>query len=176
MSRFKIYRVDHFDPEWVGKRRRRLNLIFAALAIISAPLVIVIKNLLEIGIGESNLITMILIYGFYLLLYLKLKSENKNIKTIGDIGFSKSGIIKQIGDSVTEFKYDSINSIELQKHIPALTLKESKTGYFTYILTIQFKDSHNEIFIVSDRPAGKWQDLSITETIKTINKLYFSRT
>ena len=175
MSKYKIYRVDHFDPDWVGKRRRRLNLIFVGLAVISAPLVIVIKNLLKIGIGESNLITMIFVYGFYILLYLKLKSENKNIKTIGDIEFTKSGIIKQIGDSITEIKYDLINSVELQKHIPALTMKESKSGYFTYILSIHYKDSHKESLIVSDRPSGKLQDLSITETIKTLNKLYFNK-
>jgi len=173
MSKYKIYRVDHYDPEWIGKRRRRINIIFASLAILSAPLVIIFKHLLKIGIGESNLITMIFLYGLYLLLYLKLKSENNNIKIIGNIEFTKAGIIKQIGDSFTEIKYYSINSVELQKHIPALTFKEGKSGFFTYILSICYKDSHKESLIVSDRPSGKRQDLSITDTIKTLNKLYF---
>ncbi|MGE5458366.1 MAG: hypothetical protein ACM3RX_08420 [Methanococcaceae archaeon] len=173
MSKYKIYRIDHHDPVWVGKRRRRLNIIFAALAIISAPGMIIIHNIFKIGIGETNLILIFTLMGFYLLFYLKLKSENKNIKTIGDIEFTKIGIIRHIGDSFIETKYDSIYSVEIQKHIPALTIKESKSGFFTYILSIYFKDSHKETLIVSDRSFGKLQDLSITETIKTLKKLYF---
>lgn len=173
MSKYKIYRVDHHDPAWIGKRRRRLNIVFVALAILSAPLMIVIRNLFKIGIGETNLILIITLWGIYLLLYLKLKSENKNIKAIGDIEFTRTCIIKHIGDSLTETTYDSIDSVELQKHIPALTIKESKSGFFTYILSIYFKDSRKETLIVSDRPSGKLQDLSITETIKTLKKLHF---
>jgi hypothetical protein len=173
MSKYKIYRVDHHDPAWVGKRRRRLNIVFAALAILSSPLMIIIHNLFKIGIGETSLILLIALWGFYFLLYLKLKSENKNIRTIGDIEFTRTCIIKRLGDSLTETTYDSIDSIELQKHIPALTIKESKSGFFTYILSIYLKDSRKETLIVSDRPSGKWQDLSITETIRTLKKLHF---
>ena len=172
MSKYKIYRVDHHDPAWVGKRRRLLNIVFVALAILSVPLMIIIHNLFKIGIGETNHILIISLWSFYLLIYLKLKTENKNIKTIGDIEFTKTCIIKRIGDSITETTYDSIDSIELQKHIPALTIKESKSGFFTYILSIYFKDSRKETLIVSDRPSGKLQDLSITETIKTLKKLH----
>jgi hypothetical protein len=111
MSKYKIYRVDHYDPEWIGKRRRRLNAIFVTIAILAAPLMIINKNLFKIGIGESYLTTMIFLLGFYLLLYLKLISENKSIKTIGVIEFIKTSIIKQIRDSITEIKYDSINSV-----------------------------------------------------------------
>ncbi len=175
MSKYKIYRVDHHDPAWIGKRRRRLNIVFAALAIISAPLMSIMHNFFKIGIGETSLILIITIWGFYLLLYFKLKSENKKIKIIGDIEFTKTCIVKHIGDSLTETTYDSIKSVELQKHIPALTIKESKSGFFTYILSIYFKDSHKETLIVSDRPSGKWQDLSITETIKTLKKLHFNQ-
>lgn len=173
MSKYKIYRVDHYDPAQVGKRRRRLNIIFAAIAILAGPLMIFLHNLLRTDIGETNFIILIFLWGIYLLFYLKLKSENKNIRTIGEIEFTKHGIIKQIGDSITEINYDSINSVDLQKHIPALTIKESKTGFFTYILSIYFKDSRKETFIVSDRPTGTSQDLSITETIKTLKKLHF---
>jgi len=175
MSKYKIYRVDHHDPAWIGKRRRRLVIVFAALAILSAPLVVIIHNLFNLGISETNLIVIITLWVFYLLLYLKLKSENKNIRTIGDIEFTRTCIIKRIGDSITRTTYDSIDSVELQKHIPALTINESKSGFFTYILSIYFKDSRKETLIVSDRPSGKLQDLSITETIKTLKKLHFYR-
>ena len=171
MSKYKIFRVDHHDPIWIGKRRRRLNILFAVVAIISAPIFILIHQLFNIGIGETNLILMITLVGFYLFFHSKLKSENENFKTIGDIEFTKTGIIKRIGDSFSENSYESIESIELQKHIPALTISESKSGFYTYILSLNFKDSHKEKIIVSDRPLGKWQDLSITETIKTFKKI-----
>jgi hypothetical protein len=173
MSKYKIYRIDHYDPVWVGKRRRRLNLIFALLAILAAPLMLSLHYIVKVGIGEAALILAITLWGFYFLFYIRLKSENSDIKAIGDIEFTKTGIIKHLGDTLTETKYDSIHSVEIQRHIPALTMKESKTGYFTYILSICFKDSRKENLIVSDRPTGKWQDLSITQTIKTLKKLHF---
>jgi hypothetical protein len=91
--------------------------------------------------------------------------------TIGDIEFSKTSIVKHLGDSYTEFNYESIKSIELQKHIPAINATESKSGFSTYILTIDFKDSPKENLVVSDRPLGKFQDLSITDTLKTLKKI-----
>jgi hypothetical protein len=171
MSRYKIIRVDHHDPVSVGKRRRRLNMVFVGIAILSAPIMILVHQQFNIGIDETTLIVMILFGGLFLLLFHKLKSENNNFKTIGDIEFTRTSIIKRIGDSFTEIRYDSIESIELQKHIPALTISESKSGFYTYILSIKFKDHHKERIIVSDRPLDKLQDLSITETMKTLKKL-----
>jgi hypothetical protein len=109
--------------------------------------------------------------GFSVYFNRKLKAENNKILTIGDIEFTKTGIIKHIGDSSTEFSYNSIKSIELQRHIPALSADEGKSGFYTYILSLIFKDSHVENLVVSDRPLGKWRDLSITETIKTLKKI-----
>lgn len=108
---------------------------------------------------------------FYLYFHRKLKAENKNLKPIGDIEFTQAGIYKHIGDSLTGFSYSSIKSIELQRHIPALTSNESKSGFYTYILSLVFADSHKESFVISDKPLGKWRDLSITETIKTLGKI-----
>jgi hypothetical protein len=109
--------------------------------------------------------------GFSVYFNRKLKAENNKILTIGDIEFTKTGIIKHLGDSATEFSYNSIKSIELKRHIPALSAGESKSGFYTYILSLIFKDSHVENLVVSDRPLGKWRDLSITETIKTLKKI-----
>ncbi len=80
--------------------------------------------------------------GFYLYLYFKLKCDNRKIQTIGDIEFTRTGIKKHIGDSLSEFSYQSIKSIELQKHIPAVTIAESKSGFFSYLLSITFLDLH----------------------------------
>ena len=123
----------------------------------------------------SNLIVMSLFSGLFLGLFLKLKAENKKYVTIGDIVFTKNSIIKRIGDSLSETSYESIESIELQEHIPAMTVFESKSGFYTYVLSIKFKDSHKDNLIVSDRPIDNKQDLSVTETIKTIKKLHPQR-
>ena len=175
MSKYIIYRVDHYDPAGIGKRRRRLNILFAVVAILAAPTIIIIHNLFNIGIDEGIWILMLLLGGFYMFFHFKLKSENKKLKSIGDIEFTRTSIIKRIGDSFTETGYDYIDSVELQKHIPALTINESKSGFYTYILSLNFKDSHKETLIVSDLPSGKWQDISITETIKTLKKLNSTR-
>ena len=108
---------------------------------------------------------------FYIILYLKLKSDNKKIMAIGTIEFTQSGIKKRIGDSLSEFSYKSVKSLELKKHIPAVTITESKSGFFSYLLSITFHDLHIETYVISDLPDGKWHDLSITETIKTLKKI-----
>lgn len=175
MSKYKILRVDSPDPLAIGRRRRRLYFIFAALGFLSAPLILILHQQFKIEIGMSNLIVMILFSVLFLGLFLKLKAENKKYVTIGDIVFTKNSIIKRIGDSFSETNYESIESIELQKHIPALTVFESNSGFYTYILSIKFKDSHKENLIVSDRPFNNKQNLSVTETIKTLKKIHPQR-
>lgn len=171
MSKYKILRVDHYDPISIGKRRRRINIVFAAISILGAPIIILIHQLFNIGIDETILILMILFVGLLFLLFRKLITENNRYKTIGDIEFTKKRIIKRIGDTFSETSYDSIESIELQKHIPALTISGSKSGFYTYILSIKFKDSHKESIIVSDRPLDKMQSISITDTIKALKRI-----
>jgi hypothetical protein len=100
-----------------------------------------------------------------------LSSYNRKLRTIGEIEFTKSAIRKKIGDSLFEFSYRSIRSIELVKHIPAVRISESKTGYFTYLLYISFWDAPREALVVSDLPAGRWRDLSIKETLRTLQKI-----
>lgn len=171
MSKYKILRVDHYDPISVGKRRRRINIMFAVIAMLSAPIIILIHQQFNVGIGETNLMLMILFWGLLFLLFRKFKIENNKYKTIGDIEFTRKRIIKRIGDTFSETSYDSIESIELQKHIPALTISGSKSGFYTYILSIKFKDSHKDSIIVSDRTLDKMQNLSITDTIKTLKRI-----
>lgn len=109
--------------------------------------------------------------GLYFWLYYKLKSDLRRIKTIGDIEFTRSCIKKRIGDSLTEYDFDAIEKIELQKHIPSVNAGGGKTGYFSYILHIVFHNSSTESLVVSDRPADKKQNLSIVDTMKTLKKI-----
>jgi hypothetical protein len=171
MSKYKIYRIDHYDPVWIGKRRRRINVMYAIMSFVFMVVFLIVHQLFDISFAKLYFISILIIGVFYFYFYRKLKAENQKIMTIGDIEFTKTSIIKHIGDSSTELKYNSIKSIELQRHIPALTAAESKSGFYTYILSIVFKDSHKESLVVSDRPLGKWQDLSITETFKTLKKI-----
>jgi hypothetical protein len=59
----------------------------------------------------------------------------------------------------------------LQRHIPSITPRDSKSGYFSYILKIIFKDAIIESLVVSDKPANQRIDLSITDTLKTLKKI-----
>jgi len=108
---------------------------------------------------------------FYIGLFLKLRSDNSKIKTIGEIEFTQSGINKKLGDSSYSYPFSSIKRLELQKHIPAVTIRESKSGFFSYILGITFTNSSQEFLIVSDKPIDKKENLSISETIKTLKKI-----
>jgi hypothetical protein len=149
--------------------------LFAVIAILSAPIIILIHLLFNVGIDETNLMLMILYWGLLFLLFRKFKVENNKYKTIGNIEFTRKRIIKRIGDTFSENSYDSIESIELQKHIPASLVSESKSGFYTYILSIKFKDSHKDSIIVSDRPLDKMQNISITDTIKALKRIVTTR-
>lgn len=107
----------------------------------------------------------------YLGLFLKLRSDNNKIKTIGEIEFTQSGINKRIGDSSISYPFTSIKKMVIQKHIPSVTIRDSRSGFFSYILGITFNDSQQEHLIVSDRPIDRKGNLSITETFKTLKKI-----
>ena len=171
MSKYRIYRIDHHDPQLIGKRKRQIAIVYAIMSPVFVMIFMLLHQLFDIGFLILLIGSIPIIGGFYLSLYFKLKSDNRKIKTIGDIEFTQTGIKKHIGDSISEYSYQSIKSIELQKHIPAVTITESKSGFFSYLLSITFQDLHKETIVISDLPAGKWQDLSITETIKTLKKI-----
>lgn len=171
MSKYRILRIDLSDPLSISKRRRRMIYSFVAVAVMSAPLILLLSQQFTIDIGASSLIVLILFGGLFLVFFLKLKSDNKKFVTIGDIEFTRMSIIKRIGDLYSATTYDNIESIELHKHIPAFTIFEGKSGFYTYIISIIYKDSHKDNLIVSDRSLDKNRDISITETIKTLKNL-----
>ena len=171
MSKYRIYRIDHHDPRLIGKRKRQVAIVYAIMSPVFIVIFMLLHELIDIGFLILLLGSIPIIGGFYLYLYLKLKSDNRKIKTIGDIEFTQTGIKKHIGDSISEYSYQSIKSIELQKYIPAATITESKSGYFSYLLSITFQDLHKETIVISDLSTEKGQDLSITDTIKTLKKI-----
>lgn len=170
MSRYRIYRIDHADPREVGNKRRRLILVFAGFS-----LVLIIVYLFVIQILHVNFLivysTYPLILGFAFYLNSRLKAGLKKIRTIGEIEFTRSHIKKILGDIYVEYDFRLIKELELSKHIPGISPEDNKSGYFSYILKIVFKDSPPEHIVVSDRPIDKNRDLSIVETMKTLKKI-----
>jgi hypothetical protein len=171
MSKYKILRIDLPDPLSLSRRRKLMIYAFSALALVTSALIPLLSQKFTLDIGASILIVLMLFGGLFLVFILKLKSENKKYVTIGDIEFTKTSIIKRIGDLHSETTYGTIKSIELHKHIPAFTVFESKSGFYTYIISIIYKDSKKDNLIVSDRSLDKIRDISITETIKTLRNI-----
>jgi hypothetical protein len=170
MSCYRIYKIDHFDPQIVGKNKRRLVII---MSITTFFLIIVF----QIGIQILHIHFLIvlsalpLILAFLFYLNFKLKADIRKIRTIGELEFTRSCIKKRIGDIYVEYDFKLIKELELRKHLPGLSPKDSKSGYFSYILKIVFKNLQTESIIVSDRPIDKKQDLSIVETFRTLKKI-----
>jgi len=111
----------------------------------------------------------VMAFAFYL--NSRLKADLKKISTIGEIEFTRNHIKKRIGDIYFEHDYRLIKELELRKHIPGISPEDNKSGYFSYILKIIYKDSNSESLVVSDRPVDKKRDLSIVDTMKTLKKI-----
>jgi hypothetical protein len=171
VSRYKIYQIDHYDPKIVGKKKRRLAVLYGALFSVFYLVFHICVNILAVKLSIMLLTLAPTATGLYVWLYYRLKSDLKRIKTIGDIEFTRSCIKKRIGDSLTEYEFGSIEKLELQKHIPSVNAGGGKTGYFSYILTIMFINSSSESLIISERPADTRQNISIENTMKTLKKI-----
>jgi hypothetical protein len=170
MSRFRIYQIDHFDPQIVGRKKRRLLTIYSVLTLLT----ILIFNLFK-EFNKNFLLSLMIVLPIstliYLFLFLRLKNVPRKLKTIGYIEFTRTTIKKRIGDSITEYNFQSIKRLELERHIPSVTYSDSKSRYFSYILKIIFNNSSIESLVVSDKPIEKIQNLSIVETMNTLKKI-----
>jgi hypothetical protein len=171
LSKYSIYRVDNPDPAGMGKRRRRLNMIYVASAFLIVLLFMAGPPLFNVSFISMYSISVVFTIALSIFFQLKMRAENRKLKIIGDIEFTRTEIVKHIGDSVEEFTYTSIKKIELEKHIPAVNIAENKSGYLTFILSLDFFDSGKERLVVSDKPMDSRHNLCITETIQTLKKI-----
>lgn len=170
MSKFRILRVDSYDPISVGTKTRWMYLIYASIPF----LVVQVVNLLYVVERNIRIVIFIsipFIGLIYFFLLKKVRSTIKNLKTIGEIEITQSCLRKKIGDSTTEYYYESIKQISLIKHIPATRIKESKNRYFSYILKIVSTDGEEECMVVTDRSVDHNQKMSLADTIKTLKKI-----
>jgi hypothetical protein len=170
MSKFSILRIDSYDPVRVGKKSRLMYLIYATI-----PIVVLqafnILNSFEVNINIGLLIAIPSIALIYFILLRKVRSTIKGLKTIGNIEITQSCLRKKIGDSTTEYYFESVKEISLVKHLPATRIKESKSRYFSYILKIVTLDGEEESMVVTDRSIDHNQKISLSDTMKTLKKI-----
>ena len=107
----------------------------------------------------------------YFFLLRKVRSNINNLKQIGDLEITQSCLRKRIGDSMSEYYFESIKEVSLTKHIPATRIRESKSRYFSYILKIVFHDGTEECMVVTDRSVDHNQKISLAVTMKTLKKI-----
>jgi len=170
LSKFYIYQINHFDPNLFGRRKRRLTLLFAAIYPLFMLSFQIAVNFLNIKANLLLIISLPICLALYFYLIFKIKSGLKQIKTIGDIEFTRHSIKKRIGDSFAEYDFRTIEKLELHKYLPDAT-SGNNNRYFSYILKIIFINSYAESIVVSDKPEDKRQNLSIVDTMKTLKKL-----
>jgi len=94
----------------------------------------------------------------------------KKTAVVGELEFTRGGMKKRLGDTITEYDYNSVSSLDLRKHFPNLWFSDSKSGYFSHILTISFTDGSSESLVLADKPLEKKPDTCIAGTLATLRK------
>lgn len=170
MSRFRIYQINHFDPKIAGQKMRRQIIMYSILSPILVMIFAVFLSLLKIN-TILLFVFFVPLLGFYLYHFRKLDSKLKQIKTIGEIEFTRTCIKKRIGDSQAEYDFKTIRKIELQKHFPIVSTTCTLSDNFTYILKIVFLNSSSESLVISNLPVDSTQNISIVQTMNTLRKI-----
>lgn len=170
MSRYLIYRIDHFDPALAGKERKRQITKYAFL---SAGFVVVFIACIYLLNLEGPLFyssySYLFLISFYLLT-IRIRRQMKKTAVAGELEFTKGGMKKRLGDTLTEYDYNSVRRLDLRKHFPNLWFSNSSSGYFSHILTITFLNNTTESLVLSDKPLEKKPDTSIAGTLTTLRK------
>jgi hypothetical protein len=168
LSKFRIYRADSTDPRLTGRQNKKLYMAYVFLCFL-------IMLTLNIHITSEDKKTNLIFYAFIGILILitiwlviEMKRQSKAISKIGTIEFTRSSVTKRIGDLTSRCSYDNIMKIEIEKHLRAMSVSESKSGSLTHILRIIHRDMTEENFIVSDRSIDFGQKISILETLKAV--------
>jgi hypothetical protein len=172
MSRFTIYQINYYDPQILGRRKRRLLYIYTGIVLAFTLVIQLLTAVFHTEVLLFISVSMPLIFILFLYLRSKAKPDLNQIKTIGDIEFTQSGIKKRIGDSLTEYEFREIEKIELQKHIPDLSpIIRVSGGYFSYILKIVFRNSVTESLVISGKNSDHFKNLTIVDTMRTLKKI-----
>lgn len=172
MSKYKIYRAESSDPKEIGRRNKKLYIVYT----IAFFLLILTINLYYKFKDEHNslilyfsiLIVIICITAFVIY---KMRKQVNNLKTIGTLEFTKTCIKKEIGDLSTTYNYDSMLQIEVEKYLRDLSISSNKYGSSIYILKITNKNSSQDNFIVSNMSIDFGQKIGIIDTLNTVKSM-----
>ena len=172
MSKFKIYRVNEADPKTIGHQSKMLVLGYSILFLLTY--FTLNSNLLvkELNFSKSTYYFILSILFLTTLFFaFKIKRQIKRLIKIGTIEFTQTKIKKEIGDLRTEIPFEKILRIELEKHLRALTVFQSKTDAVTYILKIVQTDLIEDQLVVSEKSVDFGQKMSLVNTLKTLEKI-----
>ena len=168
MSKFRIYRADSADPRLTGRQNKKLYMAYVFLCL----LIMLTMNIHITAEDKKPDVIFYIFIGILILITLwllfQMKRQSKAIRKIGTIEFTRSTITKKIGDLTSKYSYDKIMKIEIERHLRAISVAESKSGSLTHILRIIHRDMTEENFIVSDRSIDFGQKISILETLKAV--------
>lgn len=170
MSRFRIHRMDHYDPAKAGRKYRIIYAICALTPIVFMNVAQLFMNL-DVNFNAIFLACLPVIVMVYFILLKKVRCNTRNMKQIGEIEITQSCLRKWIGDSMTEYSFQFIKELRLTKHLPSTSVKESKGSYYSYILKIILTDRTEESLIVSDRSIDHNNKISLAETMRTLKKI-----
>jgi hypothetical protein len=170
MSRFRIHRIDHYDPARVGRKYRIIYALCVLIPFIFMNAFQILSGL-ELNFNIIFLACLPVIIMVYILLLRKVRTNSKEMKQIGEIEITQSCLRKWIGDAMTEYGFQNIKDLRLTKHLPSTSLKESKGMYFSYILKIGLLNGTDESLIVSDRSVDHNHKISLADTMRTLKKI-----
>jgi len=172
MSKFKIFRSSHNDPKKMRKQNRKLIIGYSFLFLLTMLTINsnIFKKLFVVSMTNYIIILFILI-SITLFFVIKIRKQSKQMLQIGTLEFTKTCIKKVIGDLKTEYDFNKILKIELEQHLQAITVFESKSGYLTYIVKIIQRDFKEDQFIVSEKSIDFGQKISLVDTFKTLEKI-----
>jgi hypothetical protein len=169
MSKYKILRCNDKDPKKIRKQNRRLIIVFSIVYILiflTSNLKIFAKQFLIL-----NTLTPVILILITVFLIKKIRKQSKQMLQIGTMEFTKSSIKIEIEDFKTEYHFDSVQKIEVEKHLQAVTVFESKSGYLTYILKIIHQNLKTDHFILSDRSIDFGQKMGLIDTLRTLQRI-----
>lgn len=172
MSKFKIYRSGLKDPGVIGRQNKWLIISLSVLYF----LVLIISNSSRNIVNNDTLIMInYILLGFgvttILMLVILNKMQFKGIRNIGHLEFTRSTIIKTIGDLRSEYPIENIKAIELENHISSLKLHDRKNAFLTFIIRIINKDSSQDQFVIAARSDDFKQKIIITDTLNLLKKI-----
>lgn len=94
---------------------------------------------------------------------------NRNLEKLGELEVTLNKIKKTIGGFETFFDYKQIKEIDIKDHIKSIFFPENKDSSKTYLVSITWKDSGKELFVISSQSVDK-SNVNFLESLKYIEK------